>query len=69
LALAASWWSAGRIVGYDVTFVHQVVDLLTSIVHNEPAVPSFVDGLRVQEAIARSAREERWAKLVEISGG
>jgi hypothetical protein len=27
-ALAAAWWSAGRIVGYDVTFVHQVVDLL-----------------------------------------
>ena len=44
----------------------------SNIAHNEPAVPSFGHGLRVQEVmevIARSAREERWAKLIEISGG
>lgn len=68
----AAWWGAGRAIGYEHTFVHQVVDLLTSIAHNEPAVPSFADGLRVQEvmeAIARSAREERWVKLTEVTGG
>ncbi len=68
----AAWWGAGRAIGYEHTFVHQVVDLLTSIAHSEPAVPSFADGLRVQEvmeAIARSAREKRWVKLTEVTGG
>jgi predicted dehydrogenase len=64
-----AWWPAGHIIGYEHTFVHEVVDLLTSISRRVPAVPSFVDGLRVQEAleaIARSAREERWVPLAEV---
>jgi len=66
----AAWWPAGHIIGYEHTFVHEVVDLLTSIARHEPAVPSFVDGLRVQEAleaIARSAHEERWVKIAEVA--
>jgi len=66
-----AWWPAGHIIGYEHTFVHEVVDLLTSISRHEAAVPNFVDGLRVQEvmeAIVRSAREERWVKIAEVAG-
>jgi hypothetical protein len=45
-------------IGYEHTFTHEVRDLLLAIADNRDPVPSFADGLQVQEvldAVQRSA--------------
>ncbi len=54
------WWPEGHIVGYDVTFAHEIYDWLSAIVRSERVAPDFMDGLRCQavvDAIATSARD------------
>ena len=54
------WWPEGHIVGYDVTFAHEIYDWLNAIIGSERVVPDFTDGLRCQavvDAIAASARD------------
>ena len=56
------WWPEGHIVGYDVTFAHEIYDWIRAIHDGTPAEPSFVDGLRCQQvvdAILLSASEDR----------
>jgi predicted dehydrogenase len=55
---AAAWWPEGHSIGYEHTFTHEVGDLLEAIVAGRDPVPSFADGLQVQEvldAVQRSA--------------
>jgi predicted dehydrogenase len=62
---AGRWWPAGHGIGYDVTFVHQIVDFMESIAADREASPNFADGVRVQEvleAVERSAAEKAWVK-------
>jgi len=52
------WWPAGHTIGYDHTFVHQVVDLVESLAQGVQPTPSFADALNVQrvlDAVERSA--------------
>ena len=54
----AAWWPPGHLLGYEHTFTHQAVDLVTDIAAGRDPVPSFADGLRVQlvlDAVQRSA--------------
>jgi predicted dehydrogenase len=54
----AAWWPPGHLLGYEHTFTHQAVDLVTDIAADRDPVPSFADGLRVQlvlDAVQRSA--------------
>ncbi len=56
------WWPEGHIVGYDVTFAHQIYDWVDAIAHQGTANPDFAEGLRCQqvvEAIGQSATESR----------
>lgn len=56
------WWPEEHIVGYDVTFAHQIHDWIAAIAGGHAAKPDFVDGLRCQEvveAISLSAKEFR----------
>jgi predicted dehydrogenase len=56
-----AWWPPGHGLGYEHTFVHEVVDLLRDIGSDRDPTPSFADGLRVQrvlEAVERSAAAE-----------
>ena len=53
-----AWWPPGHGLGYEHTFVHEVVDLLRDIGSDRDPSPSFADGLQVQrvlEAVERSA--------------
>ena len=55
---AAAWWPEGHSIGYEHTFTHEVRDLLEAIAGGRDPVPSFADGLQVQEvldAVQRSA--------------
>jgi predicted dehydrogenase len=55
---AAAWWPEGHAIGYEHTFTHEVRDLLEAIADGRDPVPSFADGLQVQEvldAVQRSA--------------
>ena len=55
---AAAWWPEGHSIGSEHTFTHEVRDLLEAIAGGRDPVPSFADGLQVQEvldAVQRSA--------------
>jgi len=55
---AGAWWPDGHIIGYEHTFTHEVRDLVHAIADGRDPVPSFADGLQVQEvldAVQRSA--------------
>jgi predicted dehydrogenase len=55
---AGAWWPDGHIIGYEHTFTHEVRDLVHAIADGHDPVPSFADGLQVQEvldAVQRSA--------------
>jgi predicted dehydrogenase len=55
---AGAWWPDGHTIGYEHTFTHEVRDLVHAIADRRDPVPSFADGLQVQEvldAVQRSA--------------
>ena len=55
-----AWWPPGHMLGWDHTFVHEVVDLVTAIGDGTDPAPSFADGLAVQrvlDAVGSSAAE------------
>jgi predicted dehydrogenase len=66
---AGRWWPPGHGIGYDVTFIHQIVDFLTAVEAGKPTAPSFVDGVRCQEvleAVERSAENRVWVKISDV---
>ena len=57
------WWVPGLQIGYEHTFIHQFADFLLGIGANEPAAPTFRDGLAtecVTDAVLKSAKTRRW---------
>jgi predicted dehydrogenase len=64
---AGAWWPDGHTIGYEHTFTHEVHDLLHAIADGRDPVPSFADGLQVQEvldAVQRSAASGAgWTKV------
>ncbi|MFC3688667.1 Gfo/Idh/MocA family protein [Aquipuribacter hungaricus] len=62
-----AWWPPGHGLGYEHTFTHEVVDLVTAIGRGQDPTPSFADGLQVQTVLAaveRSAAEGTWQDVV-----
>jgi predicted dehydrogenase len=63
----AAWWPPGHVIGYEHTFSHEVVDLLTDIAAGRDPSPSFPDGLRVQRVLAAveasAAADSRWTPV------
>jgi predicted dehydrogenase len=49
---ADAWWPPGHGLGYEHTFTHEVVDLVTAIGTDRSPRPSFADGLQVQRVLA-----------------
>ena len=64
---AGAWWPDGHTIGYEHTFTHEVRDLVHAIADGRDPVPSFADGLQVQEvldAVQRSAAAGAgWTKV------
>jgi predicted dehydrogenase len=57
----SGWWPPGHVLGWDVTFTHEVADLVTAIAAGTDPEPSFADGLHVQRvlsAVQRSAASD-----------
>jgi predicted dehydrogenase len=55
---AGAWWPPGHLLGYEHSFTHEVVDLVTDLAADRDPTPSFADGLQVQlvlDAVTRSA--------------
>jgi predicted dehydrogenase len=48
----SAWWPPGHVLGWDVTFSHQVADLVRAIADGTDIRPSFADGLQVQRVLA-----------------
>ncbi|MFD0679704.1 MULTISPECIES: Gfo/Idh/MocA family protein [unclassified Paenibacillus] len=64
-----AWWPAGHTIGYEHTFVHEVVELMQALEEDRQPVPNFVDGVKCQEvleAVDRSIAERRWVKIDEV---
>lgn len=48
----SGWWPPGHVLGWDVTFSHEIADLVTAIAEGTDPQPSFADGLQVQRVLA-----------------
>ena len=48
----SAWWPPGHVLGWDVTFTHEVADLVTAIAADTAPQPSFAAGLQVQRVLA-----------------
>lgn len=65
----SEYWPAGHIIGFGDTFTHEIFDFLNAIGNGEDAVPSFDDGLKVQEvlsAVDKSAADRKWVSIKNI---
>ncbi|MBL8692747.1 MAG: Gfo/Idh/MocA family oxidoreductase [Planctomycetes bacterium] len=63
---AGAWWPAGHMLGYEHTFTHEILDVVTAIAKGTKAQPDFEDGLRTQqvlEAAMRSAETKKWISV------
>jgi len=59
------WWPPGHIIGWQHTFVHEVMDLLLAIEKQKPIEPNFLDGVKCQavlEAVIQSVRRGKWVR-------
>jgi predicted dehydrogenase len=60
----SAWWPPGHVLGWDVTFSHEIADLVTAIAMGSEPRPSFADGLQVQRVLAAvqesAASDSRW---------
>ena len=68
---AGAWWSEGRPIGYEHTFVNMVADMMAVLAGEEPTVPmpDFADAYetqRVLEAAMLAAKHRAAVKLTEI---
>jgi len=64
------WWPIGQGVGYDASFINQVIGLATAW-PDGPWDPGFDQGARVAavcESMERSVRERRWVDVGEVTG-
>ena len=60
------WWVPGLQLGYEHSFVHQVVEFLQGLESGVPARPNFRDGLAtdyVVDAVLKSAKGRKWEKV------
>jgi predicted dehydrogenase len=62
-----NWWPAGHGLGYEHSFTHQTVDLVTSIAAGVQPTPSFSDALQVQlvlDAVETSGKaDSHWQNV------
>jgi predicted dehydrogenase len=59
----SAWWPAGHIIGWEHTFTHGVMDLLSGIAVGKSPDPTFEDGVRCQavlDAVERSSSSKQW---------
>jgi predicted dehydrogenase len=68
-AYSEAWWPPGHTIGYEHTFIHEMVEMLKALQENRQPVPNFHDGVLCQavlEAVERSIGEKRWVQIGEM---
>jgi predicted dehydrogenase len=66
-----NWWVPGLQLGYEHSFVHQVVEFVKGLESGKPARPNFLDGLAcdyVVDAVLASAKKKTWEKVPKPKG-
>ncbi|NOZ23565.1 MAG: Gfo/Idh/MocA family oxidoreductase [Planctomycetes bacterium] len=65
-----SWWPPGHLLGYEHSFVHEVVDTIQAICSRKKEVkPDFEDGMRCNEVLdasLASAKSRKWVKVKKL---
>jgi len=64
-----AWWPPGHTIGYEHTFVHEMVELLQAIQEDRLPSPNFYDGVKCQqvlEAVDLSVSNRSWVRLEEV---
>jgi predicted dehydrogenase len=64
-----AWWPAGHTIGYEHTFIHELVELMNCFGTEQQPSPNFVDGVNCQavlEAVEHSISQRRWVKISEM---
>ena len=60
------WWVPGLAIGYETSFVHEVVDFLNGMSSGKPAGPTFREALETQkvcDAVLKSAEDRSWTSV------
>lgn len=68
-AYSDAWWPPGHTIGYEHTFVHEVLELMEALQEDRQPVPNFHDGVKCQqvlEAVDLSITERRWVAINEL---
>ncbi|MEC1525960.1 Gfo/Idh/MocA family oxidoreductase [Neobacillus niacini] len=68
-AFAQNWWPPGHTIGYEHTFIHEVVELMESFRENRQPVPNFRDGVKCQEvleAVDLSIEKRQWIRICGV---
>jgi predicted dehydrogenase len=67
----AAWWPPGHGLGYEHTFIHEVVELVSAIGAGRSPAPSFADGLQVQQVLAAVERSaaacSSWEQVAAVT--
>ena len=68
-AYAEAWWPPGHTIGFEHTFIHEMLEFSSAIEEGRMPEPNFNDGVKCQavlEAVERSIDERRWVELSEM---
>lgn len=66
---ADAWWPPGHTIGFEHTFIHEMLELFSAIEEGRQPEPNFRDGVKCQavlEAVERSIDERRWVNISEM---
>ncbi len=65
----ANWWPTGHVLGYEHTFVHEMVSFVQAITKGEDAVPGFEAGVaaaQVMDAVDLSIERRAWVDVAAL---
>ncbi|AZK46608.1 Gfo/Idh/MocA family protein [Paenibacillus lentus] len=66
---AEAWWPPGHTIGFEHTFIHEILELTNALRESRLPQPNFHDGVKCQavlEAVERSIDERRWVEISEM---
>lgn len=66
---AEAWWPPGHTIGFEHTFIHEMLELSNAIEEGRQPEPNFRDGVKCQavlEAVDRSIEQRRWVPISEM---
>ncbi|QUL57779.1 Gfo/Idh/MocA family oxidoreductase [Paenibacillus tritici] len=66
---AEAWWPPGHTIGFEHTFIHEMLELSNAIAEGRQPEPNFRDGVKCQavlEAVERSIEQRRWVPISEM---